>query len=90
VTGALLGGFDIDIFVGPSSFGLSTSGGTFVNSASDPFSLAGTAPVEFHFAEGGLSSTSTTINGSYNFLTDAFATPCCSVNNLASSAESMG
>ena len=80
IKGQAIGGFDWVILVGPSSFGLPTGGQTYTNSFVDPFTLSLSAPVLFHFAEGGL--TSSVINGSFDFLTGKGSTPCCAVNNL--------
>ena len=86
VSGAPTGGFDWIVLVGSTPFGFPTSGQIFVNSTTDPFLLSPTAPVEFHFAEqpGG----STVINGSFDFPTNAFTTPCCGVNRLVSANAS--
>ena len=86
VTGAPTGGFDWIVLVGSAPFGFPTSGQVFVNSTNNPFSLSPTAPVEFHFAEqpGG----STVINGSFDFPTNAFSTPCCGVNRYVSATAS--
>jgi YVTN family beta-propeller protein/probable HAF family extracellular repeat protein len=86
VTGAPTGGFDWIVLVGSAPFGFPASGQVSVNSAANPFSLSPTAPVQFHFAEqpGG----SAVINGSFDFNTGTFSTPCCGINRLVSGTAS--